>query len=111
MISKILLVISLVFASIQLGASEVSERCELKTNQPDLLKPMNKSVICEEVFRALYPTEVKEYDYFLRIEANGFRRMYSVELTKIEGFIGSDRTENTSGVLYWNPDGSDVVLD
>ena len=110
MISKILIVLVLL-SSINVASSEVSERCELRTDKPSLLHPLNKAVICEETFRALFDSEVREYDYFLRIEAYGFQRMYSVELTKIEGFIGNDRVSNVTGVLYWNPDGSQVVLD
>lgn len=110
MISKLLLFVSLF--SFQTFASDILDRCELKSNKPDLHHPLNKETICKETLRALFPDVVREeYDYYLRIEANGFQRMYSVELNKIEAFIGNDRVFNVSGVLYWNPDGSDVVID
>ncbi len=92
--------------------ADILERCELETNFPNLQKEANKRAICNATFHALYPQVVREeYDYYLRIEAKGYRTMYSVQLTSIEGFIGNDLTERTSGVLKWNPDGEEVVLD
>ena len=93
------------------ASSSISEKCELRTDKPDLLHELNKKEICEATFYALFDSEVLEYDYYLRIEAKGFTTTFSVQLNKIEAFIGSDRVSNTSGVLHWNPDMSKVILD
>ena len=92
------------------SSSDILDRCELKTNQYELLEKENKKTICNAVFSALYDENVREYDYFLRVEAYGNSTTYTVELTSIMGFIGSDLVSRTSGVLKWNPDTTKVVL-
>ena len=110
MASKFLLLLVL-FSSLQVSASDILDRCELNTNKPELQNALNKETICQEVLNVLFPANIVEYDYYLRIEANGYQTMYSVELTQIEAFIGNDRVFNETGVLHWNPDSSKVVLD
>ena len=49
------------------ASSSISEKCELRTDKPDLLHELNKKEICEATFYALFDSEVLEYDYYLRI--------------------------------------------
>lgn len=110
MISRTLIFIILTISS-QVMASDILKHCNLTTNKPHLLKPSNKRVICNETFLALFPEVVREeYDYFLRIQANGHQGTYEVELEKIEAFIGNDLVFDVSGILHWNPDGSHVII-
>ena len=92
--------------SLNLSAAE----CSFQSVHSSLENPTDSKVICDAVlFELGKELEISESSE-LFIQANGYRRIFDVELSSIELFQNKTSAYKGSGNLHWNPDGERVDL-
>lgn len=84
--------------------------CDIRSSFTELTQGVNKEVICNETIFSLTGQYTLPENSTLVIQINR-RQANTVELQDIVLSIAGKEVANTSGVLTWNPDRSDVVLD